>query len=217
MAEAEKETHSLERPSAAAYRPSIAPEQRAGFSSAPVDEPSANEAAKAPRADEESRVRGRTFWMGATVLLLVAAQGVLDSTSIPKLEEIRATGIGKEVIAGKLLKLAGDGDADLRARDFTVEMKQGTRSSRVLLWDFAAEDGDVVDVKVNGVVQRRINLLHQPAAVEVPVPSSVEVVGIKDGVGGITYGIKFPGAVLNAAYFNVAPEGSANTYTVGEP
>lgn len=33
--------------------------------------------------------------------------------------------------------------------------------------------------------------------------------------GGITYAVKFPGDSLNQAYFNVAPEQSANTYTVG--
>ncbi|MCQ6561261.1 hypothetical protein [Paenibacillus mendelii] len=48
----------------------------------------------------------------------------------------------------------------------------------------------------------------------IPIPSVVEVIGVKDGGGGITYGVKFPGAALNSAYFNAAPVGSANVYTI---
>lgn len=97
-------------------------------------------------------------------------------------------------------------------------MKKGTQTSRMLIWDFAAEDGDIVEVRVNGkTINSRVHLLNEPKAIEIPVPGKVEIIGVKDGVGGITYGVKFPGNVSNRAYFNVAPEGSSNTYTVLEP
>lgn len=94
-------------------------------------------------------------------------------------------------------------------------MEKGVKSSRLLLWDFAAEDGDVVTVKVDGnILAENVSILHKPTALTVPVPSVVEIVGVKDGVGGITYGVKFPGGIENQAYFNVAPVGSANVYYI---
>lgn len=80
-------------------------------------------------------------------------------------------------------------------------MKKGTQTSRMLIWDFAAEDGDIVEVRVNGkTINSRVHLLNEPKAIEIPVPGKVEIIGVKDGVGGITYGVKFPGNVSNRAY-----------------
>ncbi|MGW9124915.1 hypothetical protein ACWGPW_07925 [Paenibacillus chitinolyticus] len=110
---------------------------------------------------------------------------------------------------------AADDSAGLEARDFEIEMKKDTTTSRMLIWDFAAEDGDVVTVKVDGnILQANITIMHSPVALDIPIPSAVEIIGVKDGGGGITYGVKFPGAVQNNAYFNAAPVGSSNVYTI---
>lgn len=176
---------------------------------------------KARKAQTVSRGPGnlQRLWMGlAAVLLFVAFfvfEGMDNTTSSEALKDATANGVVGGVAAGTVLS-SSDEQLNLTARDFQVKMKEGTTSSRLLVWDFAAEDGDVVTIKVNGaVVSANVGLLNKPVAIDVPVPSVIEVVGVKDGVGGITYGIKIPGAVGNKAYFNVAPEGSANKYTLG--
>jgi len=59
-----------------------------------------------------------------------------------------------------------------------------------------------------------INIMNKPVALDIPIPSVVEIIGVKDGGGGITYGVKFPGAVQNNAYFNAAPVDSSNVYRI---
>ncbi|KAA9001005.1 hypothetical protein F4V43_14260 [Paenibacillus spiritus] len=153
------------------------------------------------------------FWAGMTALLMLAVYLVTDG-STAGMEDVRSNGIGRGLSAGVQLASA-DSSAGLAPRDFDLKMKAGITSARVLVWDFAAEDGDVVTIKVNGTaVSENVGIFHKPVAVDVPVPCRIEVVGVKDGGGGITYGIKIPGAVSGSAYFNAAPVGSANTYTL---
>ncbi len=60
----------------------------------------------------------------------------------------------------------------------------------VVLWDFAAADGDRVTVK-SGSVSQEVLLTKQYKKVAVPMPASgtIEIKGVKDGGGGITVGI----------------------------
>ncbi|GAA0136122.1 hypothetical protein YSY43_29630 [Paenibacillus sp. YSY-4.3] len=130
------------------------------------------------------------------------------------IKDVQSDGIGKGMQAGVQL-VSSDDLADLVARNFEIEMKQNTTTSRMLIWDFAAEDGDVVTVKVDGnILLANINIMNNPVALDIPIPSVVEIIGVKDGEGGITYAAKFPGAVDNSVYFNAAPVGSSNVYTI---
>ncbi|WP_336774715.1 hypothetical protein [Paenibacillus sp. MMO-58] len=157
------------------------------------------------------------FWIGITALITFVGALFLGSTKNYSMQDVVSNGIGKGMPAGTTL-ISKDEGVDLTARDFDIKIKQGKTSSRVLIWDFASEDGDVVTVKVNGVVvASNIGIMNTPVPLEIPIPSKVEIVGVKDGVGGITYGIKFPGAASNNSYFNIAPEGSANTYNLTIP
>lgn len=140
--------------------------------------------------------------------------GIYFQSSVSTIKDVQSDGIGKGMQAGVRL-VSSDDLADLVARDFKIEMKQNTTTSRMLIWDFAAEDGDVVTVKVDGnILQTNINIMNSPVALDIPVPSVVEILGVKDGGGGITYAAKFPGAVQNNVYFNAAEVGSSNVYTI---
>lgn len=59
------------------------------------------------------------------------------------------------------------------------------------LWDHRDEDGDIVRVVSEGY-SRTVPILNTPVTLAVPVPASgvVNVIGIHDGVGGITVGIQ---------------------------
>ncbi len=165
-------------------------------------------------AAEKNRSRNKhRFWIGIAALVIFGA-AIFFNGSTGRLDDVRSNGIGRGMEAGKILA-ASDDSAGLEARDFEIRMKENLTSSRMLIWDFAAEDGDFITVKVNGeVLATNIGILNKPLSYEIPIPSVVEIVGIKDGVGGITYGVKFPGAVQNNAYFNAAPVGSSNVYTI---
>ncbi|USG65690.1 hypothetical protein NDK47_26930 [Brevibacillus ruminantium] len=172
-----------------------------------------------PGGSEESeqqpvkRKNKHVFWIGIIALVLTSYGLFFDRDKIEFVDS--QTGIG--MAAGTTLANF-DSDVDMEPRNFTVKMKEGKTTSRMLIWDFAAEDGDIVTVKVDGnIIAENVGLLRKPAAIDIPVPSVVEIVGVKDGVGGITYGVKFPGEIANHTYFNVAPEGSANVYTITGP
>ncbi|WP_435169706.1 hypothetical protein [Paenibacillus glycanilyticus] len=170
-----------------------------------------------PVVQKPKWIKKHQFWIGITAIVTIAIGIFIGGMKNYSMKDVVSNGIGKGIPAGTTL-ISADADADLVPRDYDIEMKKGKNSSRVLIWDFAAEDGDVVTVKVNDVViAANIQIMHKPVPLEITLPSKVEIVGDKDGGGGITYGIKFPGAANNSSYFNAAPEGTANTYNLTIP
>ncbi len=61
---------------------------------------------------------------------------------------------------------------------------------RVFLYDSCAEDGDVVDVVIDGTTFATVPITHKGATLSVPIPRGGDVEvglrGVRDGVGGIT-------------------------------
>ncbi len=59
------------------------------------------------------------------------------------------------------------------------------------IWDHRDEDGDIIRVVSEGYT-RTVPILNTPVTLAVPVPASgvVNIVGVHDGFGGITVGIK---------------------------
>jgi hypothetical protein len=108
--------------------------------------------------------------------------------------------------------------ADLRqrAKDHVVEFKKGIKYTSMLIWDYAAEDGDQVEILVNGAqVKAPFVIRHVPVAIELPVGAEVEVRGVVDGGGGgVTYAVNFP--ELPRSYLNSADPGTSNRYSLVE-
>lgn len=63
------------------------------------------------------------------------------------------------------------------------------RLARVTLWDTHSQDGDVVAV-VSAGYRREVLITHAPQQVIIPVDGStvVQIIGVRDGGGGITLG-----------------------------
>lgn len=63
--------------------------------------------------------------------------------------------------------------------------------AEIVLWDFAAQDGDVVRVSSAGY-EVDVPLLKSPATIAVPVDASrsIQLTGVRDGGGGITVGVQ---------------------------
>ncbi|TGL61702.1 hypothetical protein [Leptospira sarikeiensis] len=146
-----------------------------------------------------------------TALSALVASFFLRSPTIGNKLEIPLSQIIEDVASGSVTSLS-DSDSAIVSKDFTVEISGGANEVRLLIWDFAAEDGDEVEIYVNGKsITPAFMIRNDPQSFSIPVPSKVQVKGIKDGGGGITYAVSCPG---NSTYFNLAPEGNFNTYTM---
>ncbi len=106
-------------------------------------------------------------------------------------------------------------DENLGAKDYIITNKSNQSDTKIKVWDYAAEDGDYVQVLVNGApLGDAFMIKHKPVEFTVPAVGVTQIKGIKDGGGGITYAVRYD---LNGTiYFNSAPEGGANTYTLNK-
>jgi len=104
-------------------------------------------------------------------------------------------------------------DENIGQQDYTITHKYENKDTKIWVWDYAAEDEDYVQVLVNGVpVAEAFMIKHKPVEITVPAVGEVQIKGIRDGGGGITYAIRYD---LNGTnYYNSAPEGEFNTYTL---
>jgi hypothetical protein len=104
-------------------------------------------------------------------------------------------------------------DENVAAKDYTITHKSGNKDMKIWVWDYAAEDGDYVQVLVNGTpISDPFMIKHKPKELIVPATGEVQIKGIRDGGGGITYAVRYE--VNGTSYFNGTPEGELNTYTI---
>ena len=151
-----------------------------------------------------------------TILAMVLAIGlsmILGSyTSEGSAEEVVANRISKSTMAGET-PFTDETNAGITAKDFEVTVGDSGGDAKMLIWDFNSEDHDEVQILVNGKpVKEKLILAHSPAAISIPVPSTVTVKGLKDNGGGISYAVKFPNDKVT--YYNVVSVNAGNTYTV---
>ena len=133
-------------------------------------------------------------------------------TSEGSAEEVVANRISKSTMAGET-PFSDETNAGITARDFEVTVGDSGGDAKMLIWDFNSEDNDEVQILVNGQpLKEKLILAHNPAAISIPVPSTVTVKGLKDNGGGISYAVKFPNDKVT--YYNVVSVNAGNTYTV---
>ena len=104
-------------------------------------------------------------------------------------------------------------DENIGAKDYTITHDSNQDESKIWVWDYAAEDGDYVQILVDGTpIGDAFMIKNKPQEFMVPTTGTVQVKGIRDGGGGITYAVRYE--LNNTNYFNSAPEGEFNTYTL---
>lgn len=104
-------------------------------------------------------------------------------------------------------------DQSMDGQDYTIEVPSNQGEAKVYVWDYAAVDGDYVQLIVDGVPLGDPFLIdHKPKEFSIPPTSTVQVVGIKDGGGGITYAVAFD--FTKQIYFNSTSVNASNTYTL---
>lgn len=102
-------------------------------------------------------------------------------------------------------------DEELGAQDHTIVHNSDAEETKIWVWDYAAEDGDYVQVLVNGTpITDPFMIKHKPKEITVPAVGTVEIKGIRDGGGGITYAVRYD--INGTTYFNTAPLNGENTY-----
>lgn len=153
-------------------------------------------------------------WKGFGIIAL--AIGIFSmvfsgSSSVDKSESAQNALENKastEVAAGVILM---KDDEDIGAQDHTITHQSNEEETKIWIWDYAAEDGDYVQVIVNGTpISEPFMIMHKPREMMVPTVGTVQIKGIRDGGGGITYAVRYD--VNGTSYFNSAPEGEYNTY-----
>lgn len=104
-------------------------------------------------------------------------------------------------------------DSEYVGGDLTIEHDSNEETTKLWVWDYASEDGDYVEVIVDGVsLGSAFMIKNKPVSFDVPTVSEIKVVGVKDGGGGITYAVHYD--MNNKTYFNGVDLGENNTYTL---
>ncbi|MDR0579258.1 MAG: hypothetical protein LBG21_01460 [Campylobacteraceae bacterium] len=104
-------------------------------------------------------------------------------------------------------------DKFIKSKDYTITHSNDQKESKIWVWDYAAEDGDYVQIIVNGYpIGDAFFIRNKPAVFTVPSVGLVQVKGVRDGGGGITYAVKYE--LNGVTYFNSAPTNGFNTYTL---
>lgn len=119
-------------------------------------------------------------------------------------------GVSTSVSAGTILSTK---DENIESKDYNISHNSSEKETKIWVWDYAGEDGDYVQVLVGGSPIGDIFMIkHKPREFTVPATGEVQIKGIKDGGGGITYAVRYD--INGTSYFNSAPEGEGNTYTL---
>lgn len=106
-----------------------------------------------------------------------------------------------------------DTDEKYMGKDFTITHKSALNEATIDIWDYAAEDGDYVQIFADGTpLGDPFMIKNKPVSVKVPTVGEIQVVGTRDGGGGITYGVYYH--INSTTYFNGMNKGESNTYTL---
>ncbi|GAA0075683.1 hypothetical protein UT300005_00610 [Clostridium sp. CTA-5] len=146
----------------------------------------------------------------AVSIIAITLSGTSKVDTSESAQNALKNGESTAVSAGTIL-LSKDENAE--PKDYTITHKSDAEDTKIWVWDYAAEDGDYVQVLVNGSpIGDAFMIKHKPKEINVPSVGKVQIKGIKDGGGGITYAVRYD--INGTSYFNGTPEGESNTYTL---
>lgn len=177
--------------------------------------------AKSAQGNDESkemrkrRERSLLIFGLACLVACVLTTGLFTTTSVDTsqaAQEALSTGVSSTLPIGTRLA-TNDSETSAEPTDYTVEGEMSESTTTLYMWDYAGEDGDYVQVLVNGdPVTEEFMIKHQPREITVPTSGTVQIKGIHDAGGGLTYAAYYD--LNGVTYFNNAPEGVLNTYTI---
>lgn len=147
------------------------------------------------------------------IVALVATMKVSSTESVNTSEEaVKAmeTHVSKSLPIG--VKLMTN-DEFVESTDYIITHSSTSEKTKIHVWDYAAEDGDYVQVLVNGTpLGDAFMIKNKPVELEVPTVGEVQILGTRDGGGGITYAVHYD--INGVTYFNGTDVGEGNLYTL---
>ena len=170
------------------------------------------------KSDKKSKF-AQSIKKGAGILMLIAVASMVfyimtssnksvdtSEDAINALKEHTSTKLN---IGTKLL----ENDQPYIGGDLTIKHNSKKEKTKIYIWDYAAEDGDYVQIIVNGTpLGEPFMIKNKPVSYTVPTVGKVEVLGVRDGGGGITYAIYYD--MNHTTYFNGMDIGKNNLYTL---
>ncbi len=169
--------------------------------------------------DDKTSPFTRRIKRGAGVLLIagIAALVVFGMSDPSKTvdtsaeaEEAIKTHMSTTLAAGT--KLMSEDDNYIGG-DLTITHDSADDDTTIWVWDYAAEDGDYVQIIINGTpLGDPFMIKNKPVSFKVPAVGEVQVLGTRDGGGGITYGVCYE--LNHTTYFNGVDQGGSNLYTL---
>lgn len=146
----------------------------------------------------------------AALIYALAVRSVPSVKDTPEVSEARETHVSTSLAAGARLM---ENDERFIGGDLTITHNSDDGETTLYVWDYAAEDGDYVQVFVNGApISDPFMIMNTPVSFKVPAVGEVKVVGTRDGGGGITYGVYYD--LDHTSYFNGMDQGGENIYTL---
>ncbi len=100
-------------------------------------------------------------------------------------------------------------DVSEGTRDVTFRVVDEAARGTVKVWDWGDEDGDVVQI-----AGQEIGLRHQPQSIPASGTDTVEVLGVRDGYGGITVGVAASGCVPAVKIMHIRPGETGHIYFI---
>lgn len=134
---------------------------------------------------------------------------LLFSTPTKGIETVKK-GVVKNIKPGTVML---DKDEEIPAKDYTIDISTKDSQMEILLWDFAAEDSDSIQLLVDGKsIATSVDINHNPQTFKVPTKGTIEIKGLKDGGSSITYALYV--SETKETYFNTTIVDSSNIYTI---
>ena len=144
--------------------------------------------------------------VGMVGMMMFSSGGSVDKS--PEADQARDTHMSTTLTAGTKLLSADD---NYIGTDVIVEHSSKADETNLHIWDYAAEDGDYVQVLVNEApLGAPFMIKNKPVTFKVPTVGDIKVVGTRDGGGGITYAVYYD--MNHTTYFNGVDEGGNNLY-----
>ncbi|MBF0779663.1 MULTISPECIES: hypothetical protein [unclassified Granulicatella] len=158
------------------------------------------------RFDKQLKITGWLL-LGLFIIALPKLASVNSSSAANAAIE---SGISSQLPIGVRISQS---DTNLSHQDLTIKHSSKEAQAKIYVWDYAAEDGDYVQVLVDGVaITEPFMIKNKPVVFSVPTVGEVQILGIRDGGGGITYAVHYE--VNGTTYFNGTDVGKGNNYTL---
>ena len=171
------------------------------------------------RQDDKTSPFTKRIKRGAGILIVagIAALAVFGMSDTSKsvdtsaeAEEAIKTHMSTTLAAGT--KLMSEDDNYIGG-DLTITHDSADDDTTIWVWDYAAEDGDYVQIIVDGTpLGDPFMIKNKPVSFKVPTVGEVQVLGTRDGGGGITYAVYYE--LNQTTYFNGVNQGGSNLYTL---